>query len=50
MLKQLQTSGHRFCTISALNSADSPEKMNGNTKLRATSGQSISTSREAHLF
>ena len=38
MLRQLQTSDHRFRAISALISAASPEKMDGYTKLRTTSG------------
>ena len=36
--RQLQTSDHRFRAISALISAGSPEKMDRNAKLRATSG------------
>ena len=38
MLRQLQTSDHRFHAISALISAASPEKMDRHTKLRTTSG------------
>ena len=38
LLEQLQTSDHRFRAISALISAASPEKMDRNAKLRATSG------------
>ena len=37
-VKHLQTSDHRFCAISALISAASPEKMDRYTKLRTTSG------------
>ena len=38
LLRQLQTSDHRFRAISALISATSPEKWIGMFKLRATSG------------
>ena len=38
LLKQLQTSDHRFRGISALISATSPEKMDRYTKLRNTLG------------
>ena len=37
MLRQLQTSDHRFRAISALISAASPEKMDRYTKLTTTS-------------
>ena len=49
LLRQLQTSDHRFRAISALISAVTPEIMDRNTKLRTTSGTMISTSRVAHL-
>ena len=38
LLRQLQTSEHRFRAISALISAASPEKMDRYTNLRTTSG------------
>ena len=38
LLRQLQTSDHRFRAISALISGASPEKIHGNAKLRATLG------------
>ena len=38
MVRQLQTSNHRFPAISALISAASPEIMDRYTKLRTTSG------------
>ena len=36
LLRQLQTSDHRFRAMSALISAGSPEKIDRNAKLRAT--------------
>ena len=38
MLRQLQTSDHRFRAISALISEASPKKMDGYIELRITSG------------
>ena len=39
MLRQLQTSDHRFRPMSAFISAAGPENVDRNTKVRATSGE-----------
>ena len=48
LLRQLQTSDHRFRAISALISAASPEKWIGMLSYEPPRGQRISTSRVAH--